>query len=75
MKKLFILLLIMGCEPVPHSDVSSVPTRKVTQCGSYQQTDVEIDVVTIDDHDYILARRCEYGLCLIHSESCRCKQK
>ena len=65
MKKLiFILIMTLCLSFTACDDGANTPINKI----SYR-----IDIVKIDNHDYLVARKVN-GISIIHSESCPCNK-
>ena len=92
MKKVICLallaLLFVACEEHNSTQTQQVavqdtvqptpkPTRIVGQNYSYGNTQVNVRLITIDDHEYIVAASSSHvtrpgGVSIIHSEGCKC---
>lgn len=81
MKKfLFLLILAIACiSCVRHSNYQDSKTEDATYGWNFLDTYYKYRVATIDGHQYLIFAYDgpSYGrpMCVIHSESCPCKNK
>lgn len=70
MKKLIFILIMALCLSFTSCEVNS-------EDGDSKFSTYRVDVVNVDNHDYVVARTIitNRGISIIHSESCPCKNK